>query len=66
MTKEEWLNGLDTEKKAEFLHDVQFSCNTCTLTSFRFYKSNIMKCPLQVACAKENGIIEWLKAEHKE
>ncbi len=64
MTNEEWLNSLNTEEKAKFLHDIQFSCNTCTLTSFRFYKSNIMKCPLQVSCAKENGIVEWLKQPH--
>ena len=65
MTEEEWFCNLSTEEKARFLHDIQFSCNTCTLTSFRFYKSNIMKCPLQVSCAKENGIVEWLKQPHK-
>ena len=63
-TNEEWLKSLDTEELAKFLHDIQFSCNTCTLTSFRHYKSNIMQCPLRVACAKENGILAWLKEKH--
>lgn len=66
MTNDEWRRTCSTEEFAEFLHDVQFSCNTCTLTSFRLYKSKILKCPLQVSCAKENGVMEWLKQPHKE
>lgn len=65
-TNEEWLRQATTEQLAKFLHDVQFSCNTCTLTSFRLYKSKTIKCPLQVSCAKENGVMEWLKQPHKE
>jgi hypothetical protein len=64
LTKEEWIKSANTEQLAEFLHDVQFSCNTCTPTSFRLYKSKVMKCPLQVSCAKENGVMEWLKQPH--
>ena len=66
MTEQEYIQTCNTEQLARFLHDVQFSCNTCTLTSFRLYKSKIMKCPLQVSCAKENGVMEWLKQPHSE
>lgn len=64
LTEQEYIQTCNTEQLARFLHDVQFSCNTCTLTSFRLYKSKIMKCPLQVSCAKENGVMEWLKQPH--
>lgn len=66
LTNEEWFCSLSTEEKAKFLHDIQFSCNTCTLTSFRLYKSNIMKCPLQVSCDKENGVMDEVNRRAKE
>ena len=63
-TNEQWIRRASTEELAKWIHDVQFSCNTCTLKSFRWYKSHPEQCPLNVSCAKENGVLEWLKEKH--
>ena len=61
-TNEQWVHSMTTEQLAKFIQNVQFCCNTCNAEFFR--QKNL--CPLNFACEKENGFLEWLNEPHEE
>ena len=57
MTNNEWLNGLDTEKKADFLTNIQQNGSSHIVSERIHYEAGFIV----------NKIWElWLKSEHKE
>ena len=57
MTNNEWLNGLDTEKKADFLTNIQQNGSPHIVPERIHYEAGFIV----------NKVWElWLKSEHKE
>lgn len=66
MTNEEWLNGLDTDGKAEFLRKITHNCYYCGYSYAMYGHCDKVECSFKECVDIKEDWEQWLKDEHKE